>query len=271
MSVAADRATRAAADGSSSGADTRVAVLDVACFAGGLESAARTVVTRAAEGHGGYACFGNVHVLVTARHDTPLASALARSWTTFPDGAPVAWLERRLGAPSAERVGGPDLMPLVFDLGQAAGLRHFLYGSTPEVLDALERQLLSRYPSASIVGSHSPPFGIREPAVDAKGAEVVRTASPHIVWCALGAPNQELWMARWAHALAPALVLGVGAAFDFHAGTRMRAPQWMQSAGLEWAHRLYHEPRRLFWRYTRTNSEFIVLGALELIRRRRRA
>jgi N-acetylglucosaminyldiphosphoundecaprenol N-acetyl-beta-D-mannosaminyltransferase len=248
----------------------RSSVLDVECFAGCLDSAARTVVDRAIEGSGGYACFGNVHVLVTARHNAPLASALSRSWTTFPDGAPVAWLERRLGARNAERVGGPDLMPLVFELGQEAGLRHFLFGSTPAVLEALERRLRLRYPSAEIVGSGSPPFGQRDPDVDADSVERINATSPHVVWCALGAPNQELWMARWARALSPALVLGVGAAFDFHAGTRVRAPRWMQSAGLEWAHRLYHEPRRLFWRYARTNTEFVVLGARELIRRRGR-
>lgn len=245
-----------------------MSVLDVECFAGSLEAAAQTVIERATSGHGGYACFGNVHVLVSARHNGPLASALARSWTTFPDGAPVAWLERRLGASDAERVGGPDLMPLVFELGQATGLRHFLFGSTPAVLHALEQRLRARYRSALIVGSYSPPFGDRDPAVDAEGVERIKATDPHLVWCALGAPNQELWMTRWAHALTPALVLGIGAAFDFHAGTRPRAPRWMQSAGLEWAHRLAHEPRRLFWRYMRTNSEFVVLGARELVTRR---
>lgn len=249
----------------------RVPVLGVECFAGDLKSAARAVVARAAAGEGGYACLGNVHVLVTAKHSEPLSSALSRAWATFPDGAPVAWLERRLGARGAERIGGPDLMPLVFELGQAAGLRHFLYGSTPAVLDGLEHRLLMQYPGAEIVGSHSPPFGRVDPEAEESAVERIKAASPDLLWCALGAPKQELWMARWAEALAPALLLGVGAAFDFHVGTKQRAPRWMRQAGLEWAHRLSKEPRRLVWRYLRTNSEFVVRAALELTRRGRMA
>ena len=169
----------------------RASVLDVECFAGRLDAAARTVVHRAVEGDGGYACFSNVHVIVSARHSTPLAAALDRAWTTFPDGAPVAWLERRLGAPHAERVGGPDLMPLVFELGQPAGLRHFLFGSTPAVLQALERRLRLRYPSAAIVGSHSPPFGQRDPDTDADGFQLPDKPPQHVYTVRFQA--RELW------------------------------------------------------------------------------
>jgi N-acetylglucosaminyldiphosphoundecaprenol N-acetyl-beta-D-mannosaminyltransferase len=141
----------------------------------------------------------------------------------------------------------------------AGGLRHFLFGSTPEVLERLRERF-----GDAIVGAVSPPFG----NVGADAVEEIRATRPDVIWCALGAPKQELWMATHADALAPALLLGVGAAFDFVAGTKPRAPRWMQRTSLEWAHRLATEPRRLAGRYARTNTEFALRICLELTRRR---
>jgi N-acetylglucosaminyldiphosphoundecaprenol N-acetyl-beta-D-mannosaminyltransferase len=135
------------------------------------------------------------------------------------------------------------------------------------VLAKLKRNLLERFPGVRLVGSAGP-FG-DQTALDAVVAEICET-EPHVVWCAFGAPKQELWMHRNAAALAPALVLGVGAAFDYHAGTKKRAPVWMQRAGLEWLHRLAAEPRRLGRRYLATNTAFCVLVAREGLRGRLR-
>lgn len=160
-------------------------------------------------------------------------------------------------------------MTRLFELGEQDGLTHYLFGSTPAVLDALQVSLREQHPHARIVGAVSPPFGKVSDDRALQDVEDIRRAGPDLVWCGLGAPKQELWMNRYASLLAPAIAVGVGAAFDFHAGAKRRAPVWMQRSGLEWAHRLGSEPRRLAGRYLRTNSEFLVRAALEIASSRR--
>jgi N-acetylglucosaminyldiphosphoundecaprenol N-acetyl-beta-D-mannosaminyltransferase len=183
----------------------------------------------------------------------------------FPDGAPVAWHQRRSGIADAERVGGPDLMPLVVERGSGVGLRHFLLGSTRPVLDALAARLSAAYPGTQICGSLSPPFRPLTEADEQEIADQVNAAQPHIVWVGLGAPKQDLWCHRNAARLRPALCIGVGAAFDFLAGTKRRAPVWMRRSGLEWAHRCLSEPKKLGPRYLQANSRFVALTAAEMV------
>lgn len=247
---------------------TSAPVLGVPCFVGSLTQAGQLIVDRARTGEGGYVCLANVHVLVTAQHDTELRRTLDGAWRVFPDGAPVAWTQRRIGHGYAERVGGPDLMALACAEGVAGKVRHFLLGSTEIVLDRLQRNLEHHFPGIAIVGSHSPSREDIEADVRVLVERISRRA-PQIVWCALGAPRQEAWMARAAPELPSSLLVGVGAAFDFMAGTKPRAPRWMQRSGLEWAHRLRTEPRRLVGRYVRTNSEFILRAGLDLASARR--
>jgi N-acetylglucosaminyldiphosphoundecaprenol N-acetyl-beta-D-mannosaminyltransferase len=225
------------------------------CFSGELGGAAEAIVARALSGQGGYACLANVHVAVTAQRDAHVSRALASAWRVFPDGTPIAWLRRRGGAVGARRIAGPDLFAAVLDAGREANLRHFLFGSTPEVIAALSERIRSRFPGIEIAGTLAPQPGEERSAAC---VESIRAAEPHVVWVALGAPKQEVWMADHVAALAPALLVGVGAAFDFHAGTKSRAPGWMQTRGLEWLHRLATEPRRLGWRYLSTNTQFAV-------------
>jgi N-acetylglucosaminyldiphosphoundecaprenol N-acetyl-beta-D-mannosaminyltransferase len=241
-------------------------VLGVEYFAGSLEDAAALVLGRVLARRGGYASLCGVHGVILAQHRPSLMAALRSAWMTFPDGAPVAWLMRRTGAESARRVAGPDLMPRLIDLGQAHGVRHFFLGSTTDVLDALRRGIERRWPDAVIAGMTSPPF--RELRPDEREALLaeIRSAEPDVVWVGLGLPKQDEWMHTHARALRPAVVLGVGAAFDFEARTKARAPRWMQRAGLEWFHRLCCEPRRLARRYATTNTEFIVRAGVLLAR-----
>ncbi len=239
----------------------RFRVLDIDCFVGDLDSAADAVIRRAHSGEGGLACFANAHVLVTSQQNEKLKTALQSSWTVFPDGSPVAWLQRRAGFVSAQRIAGPDLMPAVLDRGREDGLRHFLFGSTQPILDALKARLLTLFPGVEIVGTAAPSAGDEDLA---EVVDQIRASEPHLVWIALGAPKQELWAQRHGTHLSSSLLMSVGAAFDFIAGAKPRAPKWMQTNGLEWLHRLATEPRRLGWRYVSTNSIFLLKALREL-------
>ena len=237
-------------------------------FAGDVDGACERILARIRARAGGYVCQANVHVVVTAWHDSSLQSALQKAWMVCPDGAPVAWMLRKTGDCEATRIAGADLMTQLFEVGQRDRLRHFLFGSTPHVLQRLQNSLEARYPSAEIAGRYSPGALSGLPLSPSEVISLIRHSEPDVVWCGLGAPKQELWMHHYADALAPAVLVGVGAAFDFEAGTKRRAPEWMQHAGLEWLHRLGSEPHRLARRYLRTNSEFLARVAVEMVRPR---
>jgi N-acetylglucosaminyldiphosphoundecaprenol N-acetyl-beta-D-mannosaminyltransferase len=247
-------------------APNRPDVLGVPVFVGDLDRAVGTVIARATSRRGGFVCQCNVHVLVEAeRHDDVLA-CLREAWCVFPDGAPVAWLQRRLGYGDARQVAGPDLMFRLLDEGQRDGLRHFFLGSTVDTLALLRERLALLVPGAELVGEHAPPF-VHAWTPDDRVVSTVRDADPHVIWCALGAPKQELWMCRHAALFPSSLLVGVGAAVDFHAGVKARAPRWMRRVGLEWLHRFVSEPRRLGPRYLSTNVRFAALVGAELVRR----
>jgi N-acetylglucosaminyldiphosphoundecaprenol N-acetyl-beta-D-mannosaminyltransferase len=169
-------------------------------------------------------------------------------------------MQRRLGERRAQRVAGPDLMPRILELGEPLGLRHYLIGSTGDVLERIR----GRFPDVVFAGWSAPEI-TNGTATSSDVCREIRAAQPDVVWCAFGAPKQELWMREHAPLLAPAVLLGVGAAFDFVAGAKPRAPVRMQALGLEWLHRLASEPRRLTGRYVRTNSEFVVRAARDLV------
>ncbi len=243
-------------------------VLGVNYYVGDIESATQLVLERAESGLGGFSCLAGVHGIVHAQHRPELMAALGDAWLNFTDGAPVAWLMRRCGWPTTHRVAGPDLMPAVIEAGQTRGIRHYLFGSTPDTLALLEDSLRREYPGVQIAGSMSPPFRPLSDAEEMEIAAQIRAAEPHIVWVGLGLPKQDEWMHRNAPRLGPVLSMGVGAAFDFLAGTKPRAPLWMRSHGLEWLHRVRSEPRRLAYRYLTTNSEFIARAGVEVLRHR---
>ncbi len=241
--------------------------LAASCFVGDVDSAGDAVVAHAGRRAGGYVCLCNVHVLTEALHDVELRGVLSGAAIRFPDGAPVAWLLRRVVSNRARRIGGPDLFPLVVDRGREVGLRHFLVGSTEPGLAKLAQMLRGRFPGLEIVGHYAPPFTER-PAVD-EAIELIRAAEPHVTWVGLGAPKQEIWSARACSEAPGVTFVGVGAAFDFLAGVKRRAPSWMHRAGLEWLYRMASEPRRLSSRYARSNTVFVWRTSRELVDRRR--
>jgi N-acetylglucosaminyldiphosphoundecaprenol N-acetyl-beta-D-mannosaminyltransferase len=207
----------------------------------------------------GYVCLCTVHGLGEARKDPEFRRILNQSWLTTPDGMPVVWM----GPASVERVYGPDLMLAVCEAGRGSGLRHFFYGGNAGVAAELASRLSVRFPGLQVAGFFSPPFR------DLSGEELgslrsqVAAARPDIVWVGLGTPKQERFMAGQGMSLDTALLIGVGAAFDFHAGRVPQAPRWVQRCGLEWLFRLCVEPRRLARRYLTTNPLFIARVAAQ--------
>ena len=208
-------------------------------------------------------CICNAHSIVTAQQDDMFRAAVTGADMVTPDGAPVAWMLRRLGANGQSRVCGPDLMLDYCQAAALAGEPIFLLGSTDETLKKLRARLLARWPSLRIAGSLSPPFRALTERDNDTIVQAVAASGASSVWVSLGCPKQELWMAA-NRARISAPMVGVGAAFDFHAGTLMRAPTWMRSIGLEWLYRLASEPRRLWRRYLVTNTLFLVGAARQL-------
>jgi len=198
----------------------------------------------------------NVHSVVTASRDARFAAALADGDMNTPDGAPVAWMLRRSGFARQRRIDGPDLMLRYAAASRAAGQSLFLYGGTPDTLSKLRENLERSFPGLRIAGMHAPPFRAPTPEEDAEDVARINDSGAAVVFVGLGCPKQELWMQ--AHrGRVQAVMVGVGAAFDFHAGTIVRAPEWMRRSGLEWLHRLASEPRRLWKRYLVSNSLFL--------------
>ena len=206
---------------------------------------------------GSYACFVNAHVTVEARHDQSLREAVNNATFAFPDGMPVFLTARLNAAKRVEKVSGPDFLQWVFADPQLRKRNHYFFGSTPETLEALVKNLTTAFPGCNIVGWESPPFRpLSETELNDSIARMVQ-AGAELIWIGLGAPKQEIWMANNFRKLPNTLLLGVGAAFDFHAGVVRRAPVWMQKSGLEWLYRLLQESGRLWKRYLVTNTLFV--------------
>jgi N-acetylglucosaminyldiphosphoundecaprenol N-acetyl-beta-D-mannosaminyltransferase len=247
-------------DTQAAGPRQRTPVLGVPIDALDWPGVLRRIAAWAARREARMVCLCNVHSVITARSDDAFGAAVHSSDLATPDGAPVAWLMRRLGHSSQARINGPDLMWRYCAQAAQRDESIYLYGGSPHSLQLLQRRLLEAFPSLRIAGAHSPPFRALTPEEDEAEVRDIVASGAGTVWVGLGCPKQELWMAAHRDRI-PAVLLGVGAAFDYHAGTLRRAPVWMQRCGLEWLYRLGKEPRRLWRRYLHTNSVF-VLGAL---------
>ncbi len=211
-----------------------------------------------------YVCVTPVHALMDLRKEPDLRHIANNSGLTTPDGMPIVWILKLMGYKHVSRVYGPDLMLAVCEHGLSRNYRHFLYGSTPETLEMLSQRLQQKFPGIQITGSFAPPF---RPLTDEEDLDVImriNQSGADMVWVGIGSPKQECWMAQHIHKTNAKVMLGVGAAFDFHAGTKKQAPKWMQRSGLEWLFRLLTEPRRLWKRYLVSNTMFVFLIFLQL-------
>lgn len=228
------------------------------------DSTAR-IIRWAREGKPAYVCVANVHMTMEAHDDPAFRKVVNGAELTVPDGMPLVWALQLLGAPSATRVRGPDLTLWVAAAAAEAGIPVGVYGGTSEVAGAFAQALRERFPGLIVGTVISPPFRELSHEEELSLAQEIRDSGAGIVFVGLGCPKQEKWMAR-NHGAIGSVLIGVGAAFDFHAGNLREAPTWMQASGLEWLYRLSQEPRRLWKRYAKHNPRFVWLLAQQMIR-----
>jgi len=247
----------------------RVNILGVGISAINMEMALETIedwiVTRAPH----YVCVTPVHGVMEGQQDPDLRRILNASGLTTPDGMPLVWLSRLKGFRHVSRVYGPDLMLTLCERSVEQGYRHFFYGGAEGVPEQLAVRLQQRFPGLLVVGTYSPPFRPLTPAEDVQVVEMINRAKPDIVWIGISTPKQDRWMAAHVGQLTAPVLIGVGAAFDFHAGLKPQAPHWMQRSGLEWFFRLLTEPRRLWKRYLINNPLFLMLILMQALGLRR--
>jgi N-acetylglucosaminyldiphosphoundecaprenol N-acetyl-beta-D-mannosaminyltransferase len=248
------------------GSIARVDVLGVGISAVDADDAVAEITRWIDNGLRHYVCVTGVHGVMESQCDAELLRIHNESGLTTPDGMPMVWASHAAGATNVQRVYGPDLMLSVCERAAERGWGCYLYGSTDDVLGRLCRNLTDRLPGLKIVGSYSPPFRDLTQEEDECVVQAINDSGADIVWIGLSTPKQERWMASHVGRVNAAALVGVGAAFDIHAGQVRQAPRWMQRAGLEWLFRVLHEPRRLFRRYAVNIPRFMFA----IVRRRPR-
>lgn len=242
----------------------RVNVLGVGVSVLNLDLAEEAVAAAIERRQKGYVCITGVHGVSEAQSDPGFKRILNQSFLTTPDGMPMVWMGKLQGQRHMDRVYGPDLMVRLCERSQRTGYRHFLYGGGAGVAETLQRRLQARFPGLQIVGTYTPPFRPLTAEEETNLGRIVAEAKPDLFWVGLSTPKQERFMAQYLGRLEATVFVGVGAAFDFHAGLVRQAPRWMQRSGLEWFFRLCCEPRRLWKRYLKNNPLFILRAAAQL-------
>lgn len=247
----------------------RFNVLGVGISAISMADALATIETWITTRRPNYVCITGVHGVMESQSDPELRDIHNRAGMVTPDGMPLVWLARMRDLNWVERVYGPDLLLEMARLSLRKGYRHFFYGGGEGVAELLAARMRQRFPGLQVAGTYTPPFRPLAPAEDAKIVEHINASGADIVWVGLSTPKQERWMAQHVGRLNAPVLIGVGAAFDFHAGLKRQAPRWMQRSGLEWTFRFITEPRRLAWRYFKNNPRFVVWSAAQYFGLRR--
>ncbi len=237
----------------------RVNILGVGVSAINMAMALDTIDGWIVRREANYVTITGVHGVMESQVDVDVRRIHNQAGMVAPDGMPLVWLGRLSGHNHVDRVYGPDLMLALCDRSTTKGYRHYFYGGDDGVPELLKSKLVNRFPGLNVVGTFSPPFRALSDEEDEKIVEDINDAEPDIVWVGLSTPKQERWMAAHVNRLKAPVLIGVGAAFDFHTGLKMQAPRWIQRGGLEWLFRLLTEPRRLWRRYLRNNPLFILM------------
>lgn len=235
----------------------RANILGVGIHDIGMSQAVEAIEEAIANKRKGYVCVANVHVVMEAQDHADFRRLLNESFLTVPDGRPLVWVGRLQGSRTIEQVGGPEIMFELCDRSRERGYTHFFLGGAPGVAEQLKDVLTKRYPGLSVAGTYSPPFRPLDADEELKLQELFVRAKPDITWVGLGAPKQERFMASSLPLLDTTIMIGVGAAFDMHAGRIKDAPHWAKRCGAAWLFRLVQDPKRLASRYIRTNPRFL--------------
>ena len=222
-----------------------------------------------AAGSAGYVCVTGVHGVMEAQEDPRLREILNQAVINTPDGMPMSWVGRLQGFAHMDRVCGPDFMLAMCQVSVDRGYRHFLYGGQPGVAEKLKETLETRFPGLQVVGTYTPPFRSLNEEEEAALLVQLRDSKPNILWVGLSTPKQERFMAQYVNRLQVPLLVGVGAAFDYHTGRIRDCSDWIKRAGLQWLHRMMQEPRRLSRRYLRNNPAFVLKITLQMLKLRR--
>lgn len=252
----------------SRGADlkTDVDILDVRVSAVNMDMAVDRIRSWIDIGESQYVCVTGVHGVIESQDDEMLRGIHNKAGMVTPDGMPLVWCARSAGADWVERVYGPDLLLRVCEESVERGWSHFFYGAGPGVAERLAENLATKFPGLKVAGTYTPPFRDLTEEEKVETVELLNHSGADIVWVGLSTPKQERWMNEFRSKLTASTLVGVGAAFDIHAGELRQAPRWMQRSGLEWAFRLTMEPRRLWRRYFKANPRFVW----SIVRRRPR-
>lgn len=235
-------------------------VIDIPVEIGNVKGIAQQIMDSISkpESSGGYVCVANVHMLTVGHENPKFMAVLKQANLIVPDGVPLVWTQKIKGHHNAERVSGPDLMLELCWLASKKGRAIFLLGGSLNTLTLLKSNLHKQFPKLKIAGTYSPDLLAKEPPLDLHLIEEINKSGASLLFVGLGCPKQEFWCATHAPYLKP-ISIGVGAAFDFHAGIKRRPPLWAQKNGLEWLYRLISEPKRLWKRYLNSNSLFLYL------------
>ncbi len=243
----------------------KVNILGIGVSPINMQDALQAIAHWVQNGEQQYICVTSVNGIMESQKNHALCAIHDNAGLVTPDGMPLVWLSRWHGYKDVSRVYGPDLMLAVCQESLMQGYRHFLYGGAEGIPELLAEQLQARFAGLDIVGMYSPPFRPLTAVEDAAIIAQIKQSGADIVWVGLSTPKQEKWMAEHVGKLDTAVLIGVGAAFDFHAGVKKQAPRWLQRSGMEWLFRLLTEPRRLWRRYLIYNPQFVALVLLQLL------
>ena len=216
------------------------------------------IKNNAEELKGQYICLTNVHTTVMSYENPEYRKIQNEAALALPDGSPLSYVQRLRGYQEARQVAGPDLMSEMWKATVSGEYKHYFYGGSPETIQKLEKVLKEKYPGLNIAGMESPPYRTLTDEEDEAAVKRINDSGADFLWIGLGAPKQEQWMKNH-EGRVNAVMFGVGAGFDFHAGTVKRAPGWMREHYLEWLYRLFQDPKRLWKRYVKTNGKFVAL------------
>jgi len=246
-------------------ADDYVSILGVKVHATSMDRAVSRIQSALANGERGYICVTGVQGVMEAQSDSNLKRIINGALLNIPDGRPTVWVGWLRGFFKMRQVTGPCMMLEISKLSRQKGYTHFFYGGNDGVADQLKNSLTQRFPGMNVVGTYTPPFRPLNADEEAALIRMVGELKPDFFWVGLSTPKQERFMDQYISKLDAKLMVGVGAAFDIHTGRIKDAPYWMKVTGLQWIHRIYQDPARLWKRYLVNNPKFVYRITLELL------